>query len=116
MKPMSKYSDNRGGGNSGEADVTMFIDYLPLLSEFEVFGAITNANPSERSKQAQYAFFAAGNSKVKYNQLSTFSASAWWLRSVWATSNGVFCSATASGAASGGGANYTRGLAPIFKV
>ena len=47
LKPITKYTNNVG--NSSEASaITATIDYLPLMSEFEVFGSITYANENEK--------------------------------------------------------------------
>lgn len=49
MKPITKYSDNTGGGSDTASYVTSTVDYLPLLSEYEVHGARTYANNAERT-------------------------------------------------------------------
>jgi hypothetical protein len=41
----------------------------------------SRANTNEASKTAQYAYYANGNSKIKYKHDDTGSASYWWLRS-----------------------------------
>ena len=69
MQPMTKYPDNKGNSSNVAANVTKTIDYLPLLSEFEIFGARSYANQYEKDYQAQYAYYSAGNSKVKYRHI-----------------------------------------------
>ena len=82
MAPMTLYTDNKGNaaGNSN-SNITTTVDYLPLLSEYEVFGTIKNGNTYEANYQAQYSYYANGNSKVKYKHSSTSSSTWWWLRS-----------------------------------
>ena len=82
IKSVTKYTDNVGG-NSGDvaSNITATTDYFFLLSEVEVFGSITYGNTTEASKQAQYAYYSAGNSKIKYKYNNMSAAATWWLRS-----------------------------------
>lgn len=67
MKTVTKYTDNKGNANQNTASaVTTSVDYIFLLSEFEVFAAKTYANDYEKNYQAQYDYFKAGNSKTMY--------------------------------------------------
>ena len=64
MKTVTKYTDNTGNANNNNSSaVTASVDYIFLLSEFEVYGAKTYANDYEKNYQAQYDYFKAGNSK-----------------------------------------------------
>lgn len=114
MKPITKYSDNTGGGSNSSSYVTSTTDYLPLLSEFEVQGSRSFANSAEQNYQQQYQYFKSGNSKVKYKHNSTSSAAGWWLRSVYASGNGTFCRVYTDGSADRAGAGYSCGVAPCF--
>ena len=116
MKPMTKYTDNAGNESDVEANVTASVDYLPLLSEYEVHGARSYANQYEQNKQAQYAYFASGNSKVKYRHTATSSSVYWWVRSTVYNSNRNFCYVSYNGTASTGYSRYSLGVAPIFLV
>lgn len=119
LRPATKYTDNRGRGNNNQAsDVTAYQDYLPLLAEFEVFGTQNNANVAEKNYQRQYAYYANGNSKVKYKQDSTGEPARWWLRSPSNLGNSYsFCSVSPDGISSSGfNANSSYGVAPIFFV
>ena len=116
MKPMTTYADSKGNSSNVEENVTASIDYLPLLSEFEVFGTRSYANQYEQNKQAQYAYFAAGNSKVKYNHSSTGSSVYWWERSAYCNGNYSFCYVSNHGSANNGSAGNSYGLAPAFLV
>ena len=91
MKPITKYSDNTGGGSNTASYVTSTTDYLPLLSEFEVQGARSYANSAEQNYQQQYAYYQAGNSKVHYKHDATGTAAYAWCRSVYATNTNYFC-------------------------
>lgn len=97
MKPITKYSDNTGGGNNTASYVTSTTDYLPLLAEFEIHGARTYANSAEQNYQQQYAYYQAGNSKVHYKHNATGTAASAWCRSVNATYSNYFCLVSADG-------------------
>ena len=115
LKTTSIYSDNTGGGNDTASYVTATQDELYLLAEFEIFGARTYANSAERNYQQQYAYYVAGNSKVKYRHYSTDSTFPWWERSV-RTYPGMFCRVDNDGTANSNYAYLSLGLAPAFKV
>ena len=114
MKPITKYSDNTGGGNNTASYVTSTTDYLPLLSEFEYHGARTYANSAEQNFQQQYAYYQAGNSKVHYKHNATGTAANAWCRSVYATNTGNFCRVNTDGNASTGNADYSWAVAAGF--
>ncbi len=116
MKPMTIYTDNTGGGSDTASYVTTTIDYLPLLAEFEIFGSRTFANSTEQSYQAQYAYYVASNSKVKYRHSATGSTADWWERSPDYDSSNAFCRVSTNGYAGSSNANYSSGLAPAFRV
>lgn len=81
LKSVTKYTDNTGNSSTSSSAVTATTDYFFCLSEYEVFGSCTYANTYEANKQAQYAYYSAGNSKVKYKHNGTTTAAFWWLRS-----------------------------------
>lgn len=116
IKTTSTYSDNTGGGSTAASNVTATQDELYLLAEFEIFGKRTAANTAEQNYQKQYAYYAAGNSKVKYRHDSTTAHVVWWERSVFVYNNFNFCGVAADSTSSGYGADYSMGFAPAFKV
>lgn len=116
LKSVTKYTDNTGGGNPSANNVTATTDYFFLLSELEVFGSISRANPNEASKQAQYAYYSAGNSKIKYKHNGTAAAAIWWLRSPSTISSTVFVDVTTGGTVDINIAYYSLGFAPGFCV
>lgn len=116
IKTTSIYSDNTGGGSDTASYVTATQDDLYLLAEWEIFGARSFANSAERNYQQQYAYYIAGNSKVKYRHNSTATAVNWWERSVCAEYANRFCNVNASGAATNYITATSYGLAPCFKV
>lgn len=83
MKPVTKYTDNTGGGSNSSGAVTATTDYLFFLAEFEVQGARSYANQYEQNYQAQYDYYKAGNSKVKYRHDATGTAVYHWCRSAY---------------------------------
>lgn len=117
LKPVTKYTDNTAnGGGSTASYVTATTDYFFLLSEFEVFGSISYGNTNEKNKQAQYAYYSAGNSKIKYKHDGTSTAAYWWLRSPFASHSYGFVIVYADGTVNGYNANYSLGFAPGFCV
>ena len=116
MKPMTIYTDNTGGGSNTASNVTASVDYLPLLAEYEIFGTRSYANSSEQNHQAQYAYYSAGNSKVKYRHSATSSTAWWWERSPNYYDSIGFCSVYTDGGANFSYARYSFGVAPAFRV
>ena len=116
LKSVTKYTDNTGNSSTAAANVTATTDYLFLLAEYEVFGSISYANSNESAKQAQYAYYSAGNSKIKYKHNATTTAAYWWLRSPDASYSNVFVRVATGGSVSGGYANISLGVAPGFCV
>ena len=115
LKSVTKYTDNTGYSSDASA-VTATTDYFFLLSEYEVFGTISRGNPNESSKQAQYSYYSAGNSKVKYDHNVTSTAVTWWLRSPADDLYFAFVRVRASEDVIASDANYSYGFAPGFCV
>ena len=116
LKPITKYTDNTGGMASAASAVTATTDYFFLLSEFEVFGSISLGNSNEASKQAQYAYYSAGNSKIKYKYNGTSFLAAWLLRSPTANTSAFFVYVLADGSRNNILAEVSSGFAPGFCV
>ena len=115
LKPVTKYSNNVGR-SSAESAVTATTDYFFLLAEYEVFGNITYSNTYEANYQQQYAYYSAGNSKVKYRHNSTGSSAHWWLRSPGASVSRYFMTVVTSGSVVSYTAYNSLGFAPGFCV
>ena len=80
------------------------------------FGAITNASTQEPNYLKQYAYYAAGNSKVKFRHDNTTTSAGWWERSPYSGNPEVFCYVNTKGNASYRYANTPYGVSPCFKV
>ena len=115
LKNVTKYTNNNRGSSASSA-VTATTDYFFLLSEYEVFGNITYSNSYEANYQQQYAYYSAGNSKVKYRHISTGSAADWWLRSPRAGSSNRFVNVYTGGTVGRYSAYSSLGFAPGFCV
>ena len=115
LKSVTKYTCNTGNSTAASA-VTATTDYFFLLSEYEVFGSCKYANTNEASKQEQYAYYSAGNSKIKYNHSATSTAVHWWLRSPGADSPGWFLFVITGGTVYGDSSFYSLGFSPGFCV
>ena len=116
LKSVTKYTDNFGAGSTSEESVSATTDYFFLLSEYEVFGTLSYANYNEPSKQEQYAYYSAGNSKIKYKHNGTSTAANWWLRSPRASNSTNFVRVGTDGTVGNGGAYFSFGFAPGFCV
>lgn len=117
LKSVTKYTDNTAnGGGSTASYVTATTDYFFLLSEFEVFGSISYGNTNEKNKQAQYAYYSAGNSKIKYKHNGTSTAAIWWLRSPSASNSSSFVIVYTDDTVDYDDAYYSLGFAPGFCV
>lgn len=115
LKSITKYTNNNGSSSASSA-VTATTDYFFLLSEYEVFGNITYSNSYEANYQQQYAYYSAGNSKVKYRHNSTGSAAIWWLRSPRADTSNYFARVNLGGTVGNSYAHISFGFAPGFCV
>ena len=116
IKMTSIYTDNTGGSSTYPYYVTVTQDELYLLAEFEIFGREIYANAAEQNYQKQYAYYVAGNSKVKYKHDSTATAAIWWERSVVKTHTSNFCIVNTGGTAAYYAVYFSIGLTPVFKV
>ena len=91
------------GNKSGSIVTTS--DDLFLLSEIEIFGSTTNSFAGEGT---QYAYYQAGNSKVKNRNGS---ADYWWDRSPYSRYSTHFCVVSRSGDVTAGSAGDSYGVA-----
>lgn len=90
---------------SQSSTINTTADKLFLLSEVEVFGSVTYSKSGEGT---QYAYYAAGNSKVKNFDGSAY---AWWERSPFGGSSAAFCRVISDGSANAYSASYSFGVA-----
>lgn len=102
--------------NHGDIALTATEDEVFLLAEFEVFGSITKASTQEPNYLKQYAYYSAGNSKVKYQHNSTIDPVIWWERSPFSGVNLNFCCAARTGNADMDNSSGSSGVSPCFKV
>lgn len=115
LKPITKYTNNVGNSEEASA-ISPSIDYLPLMAEFEVFGFQTNANPNEKTYQAQYLYCKIGDCRVKFKQNDVASFARWCFRSPISGAPGAFCGVLEYGEVSGDYADRSFGVAPVFLV
>ena len=100
-----KVVTKKASAGSQSTTINSYSDTLFLLSEVEVFGATTYSASGEGT---QYAYYKAGNSKVK---TVNGSASNWWERSPRTSNSANFCYVGSGGSAGGGNASTSRGVA-----
>nr|DAL38806.1 MAG TPA_asm: hypothetical protein [Caudoviricetes sp.] len=116
IKPSTIYTDNKGGNPQTTTTPTATQDEVFILAEYEIFGKRTYANGLESNYQQQYAYYAAGNSKVNYRHNATSTAAYWWERSPASGTSATFCDVTASGSANLYSAYFSFGVSPAFKI
>lgn len=107
IKPVNKASGKGGGSTSGTETVS---DSCFLLAEIEIFGSTTFSVSGEGT---QYAYYKAGNSKVKNEGGS---ANSWWGRSPVSGDSNSFCYVHLSGLANYGYAGNSYAVAFGFCV
>ena len=113
IKPSTIFT-TQGSGNGA---CTATEDDVFLLAEYEIFGSRKYASTQEPTYLKQYAYYSAGNSKVKYQHNATSAAGNWWERSPTSNNPYYFCRVTTKGSASyKTNAKYSIGVAPCFKV
>ena len=102
--------------NTGNIELTATEDDVFLLAEYEVFGRRDYASTKESTYLKQYAYYSAGNSKVKYKHNATSDAANWWERSPNSSSSTGVCVALTRGVNGNYGASHSLGVSPCFKV
>ena len=107
IKPVSKASGTGGGSSSSTETVS---DSCFLLAEIEIFGSATYSVSGEGT---QYAYYKAGNSKVKNR---SGSAIRWWERSPRSDYSAYFCHVSSYGHADSYNASTSIGVAFGFCV
>ena len=107
IKPVTKASGTGSGSSSGTETVS---DSCFLLAEIEIFGSTTYSVSGEGT---QYAYYKAGNSKVKNK--GSF-ADVWWERSPLVGDRRYFCFVDSDGNAYGYLADGSFGVAFGFCV
>ena len=112
IKPSTIFT-TQGSGNGA---CTATEDEVFLLAEYEVFGRIDFASSQEPNYLKQYAYYAAGNSKVKYRHNATSTAARWWGRSPYSSFPTAFCCVNTNGFSNGADAYNSHGVSPCFKV
>ena len=102
--------------DTGDIALTATQDEVFLLAEYEVFGTTTEASTQEPTCLKQYAYYSAGNSRVKYKHNDTSSIAAWWERSPSSSSYAFFCFVVGNGNANANNSTKSLGVSPCFKV
>lgn len=110
MRAVIKPVNKKTSAGSQSTNIVTTSDSLFLLAEIEIFGATQYSKAGEGS---QYAYYAAGNSRVKKVNNS---ASYWWERSPDGSGSTNFCDVNSGGIASGNGASNSFGVSFGFCI
>lgn len=117
LKPVTKYTDNLGGGTNTSEQISATREYVFLPSETEIGGNAQYGNLSEANFQKQYAYYSAGNSRLRYMHEHTDNATRYWLRSPDGAFNYAFAVVFKNGERFlRGRAQWSFGIAPCFCV
>ena len=112
IKPSTIFTtQGRGNGACAATEDDVF-----LLAEYEVFGSRNYASTQEPTYLKQYAYYSAGNSKVKYRHNATSSAAFWWERSPASDTSYRFCRVATRGSGGATDAYFSFVVSPAFKV
>ena len=84
-----------------------------LLSEIEIFGAVTNSKAGEGN---QYEYFTTASNIRKNPLYQSYVSALWWERSPYLTNAAGFCSVNGNATASYHNASDAVGLAPAFCI
>lgn len=110
------YTNNVGGNSNASANVTATTDEVYIPAEFEVTGSESYANSAEQTYQKQLAYYASGNSKIRYRHSDTSSTSTWWLRSSVYNRTNTFCSVTTTGTVTSNSVANSLGFVPLITI
>ena len=105
VKAAIREVQKKSSAGSRSSSIQTTNDKLFLLSEIEIFGSTTISFAGEGT---QYAYYKAGNSKVKNR---SGSANSWWERSPQSSNSTYFCVVHSDGTAYANRASYLNGVA-----
>ena len=115
----TRWIDAVGNNSNVDENIQATVDAITLLSEPEVYTPRGIANQYEQNHNTQMAYYANGNSKVRYKHNALNDSAWWWLSSPISGGSNQFCvvaNAGRSGNESNSGAAYAGALAPAFKT
>lgn len=114
LKPITRYTNNRGNSTSQSA-VTATTDYIFLLGYYEVFGDTIQINEYEASYQQQYDYYKSEESRIKYRHNDLTDHTEYWLCSP-RLASGMFMTVSTSGERRSEYADGSFGFSPCFCV
>lgn len=109
VKTTTKYTS--AGGRS--TSIVSSSDKIFLLSEFEIFGAISQSVSGEKNYQQQYSWYS-NHSKLK--RARSGSETLWWERSPRQSNSTGFCAVDTNGEAHHNSSPYSYGVAPCLCI
>ena len=116
LRLWKRYIDSVGNSSNVDANINETIDAISLLTEFEVQGARTYANQYEQNHQVQMAYYAGGNSKVRYRHDDGSSVVRAWCASPRYDNNYNFCNVNINGSATTRSVSDSGGVPAAFKT
>ena len=117
LRLWNRYVDYKGNSSNTDANCnTKTVDAISLLAEFEISGSRGHANQYEQNHQKQMAYYAAGNSKIKYKHNARETACQWWEASAYYGNASHFCMVGTGNNMTNQPTRSSFGLAPAFRT
>lgn len=116
MRPMKVYTNNKGGTTITSSNITSSVDYLPLLSAYEIFGSTGTGSSYEANRQTQYAYFANNAHRARVLNIDTARSGMYLTRTPSASSASVWVVGNEAGLVSADSVHTSQGLVPMFFV
>ncbi|MBR1397720.1 MAG: hypothetical protein IJ563_09345 [Selenomonadaceae bacterium] len=116
IKLWSRWIDATGNKSNTDAGIKETVDAITLLAEAEVFATRKYANQYEQNHLTQMAYYANGNSAVRYKYNATTAGVIWLLASpIYSAVNNI-CTVYGGNIHNSISVTNPRGLAPAFKT
>ena len=112
----TRWVDAVGNSSNVDANIKATVDAITLLAEPEIFSSRSYANEYEKNHNTIMAYYANGNSRIRYKHNDISSAVWWWESSPLYNYNRYFCFVHTDGSASNNLAYYAYALAPALKT
>ena len=113
IKSLVKTVNKLTSAGNQSATIETTEDDAFLLSEIEIFGAVTYSKSGEGS---QYEYFTTASNIQKKPSYQSYVSATWWERSPYGSNATVFCGVGANGTANHTNASNADGLAPAFCI
>ena len=116
LRLWTRWIDATGNGSKTDSGIQATVDAISMLTEYEIFNRIDNANTYEKNHQTQMTYYKNGNSKIRYRHDSTSTAALWWTASPCRLGASSFEAINSSGEYGNSYSRQNKAIAPAFKT